>query len=55
LPIKKPECGTVVGVLNIDALTREAAGILKAQKESLESHKSQALVDLVSYVSLFYA
>jgi hypothetical protein len=41
-------------VLNIDALSAEAAQMLREEKEALEAYNNQALDDLEDFVSLTF-
>jgi hypothetical protein len=57
LPIRsahRPLHPKPTAVLNIDALSAEAAQALREEKEALEAHNNQALVDLVAFVGLYF-
>jgi hypothetical protein len=53
LPIHRTKDRRRCGVLNIDALSEEAADFLKEQKRKFQANENRELLDLVKFVSLY--
>ena len=53
-PARRGMQSKVVAVLNIDAITAEAAKDLREENDAFRAGKHKALSDLANYVSLFY-
>jgi hypothetical protein len=54
LPIRRANRGKPVAVLNIDAISEEAADVLLKHQQSLLEHHNQPLIDLMNFVTLYY-